>query len=257
MASLHSIRILVPLLAVLWLLPAAPAAALDPWEPLPTCLFGMPLMPKIIKKDQRGTINAVLKAVFEKERIRFRHLTMPYERALDEVGQGNIQCTLNVGGKSGTLLPGATPVYFCNLSAARLKTTPWKGEKSLKGKRVAYPQGLGMEKLLNVNILPQHVYDLSTAFHLLEQGLAQYALEDRALLKEAMRDSKLPSHLFAIDPIRIFGVYPVFAPTEEGRRYRKIYNRRMQELAVSGELAAILAKNGLGKGCIERILKAQ
>ena len=251
------LKTLLPLLAILWLLPAGPATALDPWKPLPTCVFGMPLMSKIVQKDQRGTINAVLKAVFEPERIRFRHVTLPYERAVAETKQGEIQCTLDVGTKLSDLRQGTHPLYFCDLSAARLQTTPWKGEASLMGKRVACPQGIGFEKLLSVKYTPHYVYSLSSAFHLLEQGLVQYALEDETLLREAMHDSKLPSHFFAIDLIRSFAVYPVFAPTEEGNRFREIYDRRMRELAASGELATILSENGQGKRCVERILKAQ
>lgn len=257
MVSPRSIKILLPLLTVLWLLPAGPASALDPWEPLPTCVFGMPLMSKIVQKDQQGAINAVLKAAFEKERIRFKHTTMPYERAVAAAEQGEVQCTLEIDGFFSDLVRGKQPIYFCNLSAARLKTTPWKGKSSLKGKRVAYPQGMGFEKILSVDFLPQHVYALSSAFHLLEQGLVQYALEDRGLLKEAIRESELPSHIFAIDPIRSFGVYLAFAPTEVGRRYREIYERRMKEMAASGELADILTRNGLGARCIEHILEAQ
>ena len=250
-------RIPFLLLAVLWLLPAAPARALDPWKPLPTCTFAMPLMGEAVKKDQHGMIIAVFKAVYEPAGIRFRHQNMPYDQAVAAAEQGKVHCTLDVKERKGKLVRGDHPLFFYDLASARLKTTEWKGLDSLKGKRVAYLHGLGLETFLPVKFVPHHIFDLASAFHLLDQGIVQYAMDDSRLLRYAQRDSKLPSHFFLIDPIRSFEIYPVFAPTEEGNRYREIYNRRMKEITASGDLASVLTRNGLSDERIERILKAQ
>lgn len=245
------------LAAALCCLLACPARADDPWKPKPVCIFGMPYLGEAVKKDQKGIIITLLNAVFEPEGIVLKHMPIPYRRAVEEVEQGKIQCTLDVKNNNKRVVQGNHTLLFYDLTAARLQTTEWKGLSSLKNKRVAYMHGFGIETFLPVNFLPHQVYDLSSAFDLLEREEVAFVLDDSRMLKYAIYDSKLPSYLFVFDPIKSFPVHPIFAPTPEGRYFRDIYDRRMKALAASGELAHILEKTGLSKPRIQRILKAQ
>lgn len=252
---MRSALCLVPL--VLLLCAAAPAPAADPWAAKPVCNFGMPYLGRAVLPRQAGMITAILQRVFEPEGVVLRHRAMPYHRALAALGQGDIQCTLSIGEAPPRLLRAEHPVFLYDLAAARLNATEWKGPSSLAGTRVAYLHGFDLAAILKVRFTPQLVYDLSSAYPLLEKGFVAYILGGRELLETARRDSGLHSHLCVIEPIKTLPVYPVFAPTEAGRVFRDLYDRRMRALAASGDLAETLAQSGLSEALARRLIEAQ
>jgi len=229
----------------------------DPWTAKPVCTFGMPYIGRAVLPRQAGMLTAILQRVFEPEGVVLRHQVMPYQRALDELTKGSIQCTLSIGDDPPRSLRARHPVFLYDLAAARLTTTKWKGVSSLKGERVAYAHGFDLAAFFDVRFTPQLVYDLGSAFPLLEQGFVTYILGGRLMLEAARRNSGLHAHLCVIEPIKTLPVYPVFAPTEAGRNFRDIYDRRMRALAASGELADVLAESGLPEDRVKRLLDAQ
>jgi len=236
----------------------APArAAGDPWKARPLCVFGMPYIGRAVQPDQAGIVINVLRLVFESQGVEVRHEVMPYERAGDEVEKGIIQCTLDVGNRHPKALAAERPLLNYDLGAARLVTTPWKGVESLKDTRVAYLHGFDLHTLIPVTFTPQPVFDLASAFPMLEEKFIAFILDDVRLLDRAMRDSRIPSHFFTIEPVTSLPVRLVFAPTDEGRRFRDMYDRRIRDLAASGELTRVLLESGLSQERVDRLLKAK
>lgn len=252
------LRILTCLLLALSLAPGsqAEAQARDPWEKQPTCVFGMPYTGHAVQQDGNGLLQAVLREVYEPEDIVFEHRNIPYSRVRDALANDTIHCSMTIRERTlgGTL--GRSVLTFYDLSAAALLDTPWQGVESLRETRAAYQHGYDIEEFIPVPFTVQMLYDLSTAFHMLDTGLIRYVLDDARLLREAMRESNLPSHLFAIHPIRTFAVVPTFARTPEGDRFRAVYDRRMRELKRSGRLAEIMRAHDVPKQRIEQIMKA-
>ena len=251
----NTLSILWLLLALcLWSPPAAQAAG--PWKSEDTCRFGMPLIGHAVKQGGTGLITDILKAVYQPEHITLTHLPLPYSRAVAAVQAGEIHCTLDIKDNHKGVLQGRATMAFYDLSAAYLRTTEFSGMDDLADKKVAYLHGFDMEPLLSVKIRPQVVYDLSSAFHMLDRDFVAYVLDDSLLLKDAMYESRLPASDFQITPIKSFEVRPIFAPTDQGRRLRDIYDRRIKEMIASGELQDILRINGIGEPTIEKIIKA-
>ncbi len=246
------------LVAVLFLFcsPKMGLGATDPWKAKPTCVFGMPYMEPVVKPHVRGMVNEIFKAVFEPEGIVFKHESMPYKRAITQLGQGMIDCTLDLKGSGKKLLQGRATLAFYDLSAAHLKTTKWEGVKSLSGKFVAYRYGFNIASMIPVKFTLRQVYALSSGFQMLEQGQADFVLDAAYLLSDALRESRLPSHEFTLSPIKSYEVRPAFATTDQGRRYRAIYDRRMKELVDSGELREIMERSGVDAIEIKRVLDA-
>ena len=107
-----------------------------------------------------------------------------------------------------------------------------------------------------VKFSPQMVYDLSSAYHMLDRGHVKFVLGDNRLLEDAMYDSKIPTYNIVINEIKSFEIRPIFSKTEEGLLFRDIYDRRMREMIASGELATILRENGVSKSGIKKIMNA-
>lgn len=229
----------------------------NPWKRQRVCTFGMPYIGHAVSQRETGILTSILKAVFEPEKINLRHVALPYKRALNDLAEGKIQCTLDIKDNRKGFLQAKSTMAFYDLSAAYMpKETKWEGIQSLKDQKVAYLHGFDIENLIPITIRPQMVYDLSSAYHMLDRGHITFILDDNMLLKDAMYDSKLPSHEFTITKVKSFEVRPIFSNTEEGRQYRNIFDRRMQEMIADGELATIMRENGLSEDAVKRVLQA-
>lgn len=255
---MHRIKRLIFILFLTLVLPAASSAVEEnPWKKQRVCIFGMPYIGHAVSQRGTGLLTSILKAVYQPDKIVLRHQPLPYKRALDELAEGKIQCSLDIKDNRKGFLQAKTTMAFYDLSVAYMfKESKWEGVKSLKDQKVAYLHGFDIENYLPVKFLPQLVYDLSSAYHMLDRGHATYILGDNELLKDAMYESKLPSYDFTISKIKSFEVRPIFSNTEEGRLYRDIYDRRMKEMIATGELATIMRENGLSKSGIKRVLEA-
>lgn len=225
----------------------------NPWS-RPTCIFGMPNIGHAVQRGQTGLITDILNAVYKREGVVFRHETMPYARALQALAVGKIQCTLDVGKQKIGLQPKSI-IAFYDLSVAFMRGTEWKGPESLRGKKVAYLHGFDIAKILKLNVVPQLVYDLTSAFHMLDRGFASYILDDGRLLKDALFESRLPSYEFEVEHLKTFEVRPIFADTPDGRKFLEIYDRRIPEMIETGELDEIFTRYDLKKET-KRVAKA-
>ncbi len=235
---------------------AAPSAVADPWKPSPACVFAMPPAGHVVRADGTGFLPVLLREVFEPAGYTFTFRPLPYDRAVDDLTRGGVDCTLDVDRPRTNIVRGRTTLALYDLSAAHLRTTDWRGVSSLAGERVVYQHGFDPQDLLPVTFLPQPVFDLASAFHMLDRKLAAYALDDANLLRAAMAETDYGSDQFMISPIKTMKVTPIFADTETGRALRDIYDSRMAELRTSGALEAILRRGGLDESKVARILDA-
>lgn len=247
---------LLLLLGALLLLPLTGLADDDPWATREQVVFGMPYIGHAVQPERRGLINAILKAVYEGVNIDFVHKRLPYVRALEKVKDGRIDCTLDVSQSRTGVLHGTVTMTMYDLAAAHKHTTGFQGVESLADQRVAYLHGFGIARFLSVKVKPQLVYDLSSAFHMLDRDSVAFILGDDLLLRQAMMDSNIPSGDFVITNISTMHVHPIFTKSKEGQRLRDIYDRRMTELLTNGELVQIFKAHGLSQVGINKVLRA-
>lgn len=244
------------LLLLLCLAMPAMADKPNPWAPRQQCLFGMPFLGHAVKPQQTGLLTEMFKLIYEPEDILLRHERLPYLRALEGVRSGKLHVTLDIKTDRKGVLQSKGVMATYDLAVAYKFKTGFEDLKSLKDKRVAYLHGFGLEEFVPVQFMPQLVYDLTSAFHMLDRGHVTYVLGDNALLRDAIFDSRLPSGQYVITDISTHFVRPIFADTEEGRLLRDVYDRRMKELIAKGDLQDFLIKQGLSMTGIEKVIDA-
>lgn len=253
--SFYTIILRVLLLTLL--LPVATQAdEVNPWKKVQTCVFGMPYIGHAVGPHETGLITSILKAVYKPESINLVHKELPYKRALEELASGTIQCTLDLKDHRKGFYQGKTTMAFYDLSATYKNKTEWKGVDSLRGAKVAYLHGFDLENFISVNFEPQLVYDLSSAFHMLDRGHVDFILGDKLLLQDAMYESKVPSHDLVVSKIKSYEVRPLFSKNAAGLKFRDIYDRRMKGMMATGEFAEIVFEQGLTPKSLQRILDA-
>lgn len=255
---LDSVRVKVrfAILIILAICLATPALAKkpNPWAPRKQCLFGMPYLGHAVKPQQTGVIIDLFKMIYEPEDILFRHERLPYPRALEKAREGLVHFTLGIRDDRKGLLQTDTVLATYDLAVAYNHKVGFKDLTSLKNKRVAFLHGFGLDEYVPVEFKTQYVYDLSSAYHMLDRDHVQYVLGDSALLKDAMLDSHLPTGAFVIKELRTFFVRPMFAPTADGRLMRDIYERRMKKLIATGDFQDLMREYGLSEKSIQKVL---
>jgi ABC-type amino acid transport substrate-binding protein len=231
---------------------ASEASGGDGWKESPVCVFGMPESGYAVRGDDSGYVTEVLRAALAPAGYDLIHKDMPYRRARGELAAGRIQCSLtarNGGAQSARSVIGA-----CDLVVAYLSAQGFSGLKDLAGQKVAHLFGYDFQDLLPVPIRSQPTYDRASAINMLDRGHVRYVIGEETLLKEAVRQTGIPLTEFGFSRFMSMDLVPIFAPTAEGFRLRDIFDRRMAEMAASGELAAIFRKYGLPEDRIRHIL---
>ncbi|EGB15720.1 hypothetical protein DND132_2517 [Pseudodesulfovibrio mercurii] len=232
----------------------APIAPEDDWSPVPACVFGMPESGDAVRNDNTGFVTEVLRAALASAGYDLIHRDIPYRRARDELAEGRIQCTLTAKGASDAEGQARSVIAACDLTVAYVLARGFSGLHDLAGQKVAHLYGYDFQQILPVKIRPQPTYDRTSAIHMLDRGHVRYVVGEETLLKDAVRKTGLPLTEFGFARFMSMDLVPVFAPTAEGFRLRDIFDRRMREMARSGELAAIYHRNGLPEERIRHIL---
>lgn len=249
--------ILLILLFTCVMVSAMPVRAEYPeWQPPKQCLFGMPTLGQAVKAGNTGLITELLREIFEPEGYAVIHIDQPYNRALKALRMGSIHCSLGFKGENPDLPQGTATLAFYDLSVARAADDTYTGVESLTDQEVAHMHGFDVRAMLPVPIKERPAYDLSSAFNMLDRGHVRFVVGDNQLMLEAIFVAKLQPNEFAITKLKTMEVIPVFAPTEEGRTLRSIYDRRMKELITSGKMQQVIKANGQDDRFIERLLKA-
>ena len=233
----------------------APTSNEDNWDQAPVCVFGMPESGHAVRGDDSGYITEVLRAALAPAGYNLVHKDMPYLRARGELALGRIQCSLSTRGSEKRATPARSVIAACDLSVAYIAADGFSGIRDLADQKVAHLFGYDFQQLLPVPIHPQTTYDRTSAIHMLDRGHARYVIGEESLLKEAIQETGLPLTEFGFSRFKSMDVVPIFAPNAEGFRLRDIFDRRMKEMAASGELAAIFRKYGVPEDRIRHILK--
>jgi ABC-type amino acid transport substrate-binding protein len=250
---------LLALLLAVQTVPAAPSrseATDGNRDAAPVCVFGMPESGDAVHRDDLGYITEVLRAALAPAGYNLVHKDMPYLRARKELTKGRIQCSLSNRDSAAQTAPARAIIAACDLTVTYRTADGFSGINDLADQKVAHLFGFDFQQLLPVPIRPQTTYDRTSAIHMLDRGHARYVIGEETLLKEAVRQSGLPMTEFGFSRFMCMDVIPIFAPTAEGYRLRDIFDKRMTEMAASGELAAIFRKYGLPEERIRHILKA-
>ena len=221
-----------------------------------TCVFGMPESGYAVRKDNTGFITEVLRAAFSQAGYDLVHRDIPYPRARGELADGRIQCTLSAKGATDSGVAARCVIAACDLSVAYLASDAYTGLEDLADQKVAHLFGFDFQMLLPVRIRPEPTYDRTLAIQMLERGRVRFVIGEDTMIREAIHQAGLSVAEFGITRFMSLDVVPIFTPNTEGFRLRDIFDRRMSEMAASGELTAIFRKYGLPEDRIRHIIEA-
>ncbi len=120
--------------------------------------------------------------------------------------------------------------------------TEWKGQETLKGKRVGWITGYAYDEYLDVEVIKRECTNQETALRLLDKNRIDFFLncddDMDVLLKQAGSDKKN----YTRKPCFKNKMYIVFADNANGRALAQIFDERLPMLIKSGDLKKMFDK---------------
>ncbi|SDF54259.1 amino acid ABC transporter substrate-binding protein, PAAT family [Limimonas halophila] len=195
--------------------------------------------------DGSGMGWEVVRAVYEPAGVRVRFHTVPYQRAVVRVKNGEADAWLAsyAHEQTGVIYPDWH--YDADRVSAvmmRAEAAAWTGVAALRNRRVAWMPAYNMDQYLDVPV--DHVSAVAShvsALRMLKAGRIDYFLGAAYEIENSLES--LPDDLsrstFTVEHAFNLKLYPGFARTEAGRRFAAIWDRRIPALLANGTLARI------------------
>jgi polar amino acid transport system substrate-binding protein len=230
-------RLLAAIVVVLTALPVASA-------PAETVRIESEAWADYAEADGTGFAWDIVRAVYEPAGVEVAMRTVPYARAVDNVIHGRADAWLaSYRHEHPRALYPEWHFDADRVQAVfrRDRVERFDGPGSLRDRRVGWIRGYELGKYLEV---PLHAVRLNTrdsALAMLARGRIAYFLDAAFEIDRMFNDLPvgLARESFVRRHVMDLNLYLAFAPTERGRQYLRIWDRRFPKLLQSGRIAEI------------------
>ncbi len=197
------------------------------------------------EQDGSGLYFDVLRAVYGSQGYSLDIKITPFSRSVEMLESGKVD--MNVGDFTKDVKNGIFPKYpidYDDLTVLmpKAKEAQFKGEESLKDKKVAWIVDYGYENYLNVPVKLTETSDRESAIKMLQAGRVDYYIEDTAAIEPALQDMGLSEDDFALVTIKYIKLYVCFVKNDRGATLQAIWDKRIPELIRSGTLETLYKK---------------
>lgn len=184
--------------------------------------------------DGKGLYFNLIRAVYEPLGIRVSPVIVPYTRSVALVEKKMVD-----GWVASFMNEQPFPLYpKWHFDRNRQVVVSLKGGKSrfagvesLRGKKVVWLRNFNLNKYITVPLNFQEIDDIAGAFAMLASGHADFFIGAESDIMSAIKDNKIDASKYAIDFLMHLKLYIAFADTDRGRRFRDIWDKRMDKLS--------------------------
>lgn len=193
----------------------------------------------------QGLYHDLMRAVFTPEGYRLRHIEAPAKRGRLMLRENENSVYMCMPSDDTGLELATMPMYEGKFHAFFLTATfpYWKGMASLEGRSVVSRLGYYSSRDFNVPVHISETRSGEEAMVRVLRGEADAYVDDRHLIEETLAASPpVDARETRIEHIGFRAYYPVFSPSEQGRKLRDLFDTGMKRLATTGRLDAIYAR---------------
>lgn len=212
----------------------------------------------LTNSDGSGLYHEILQRVYEAHDIQVEVDYFPFRRGVLNVSMGKADITGAINKPDEGTIAAKNPIWATRISALfhKRRLSNWRGVKTIQRAAERSVGAPGFAKLSGVEI-----YEVATrdqALNMMLGGRMDYYIDEYEFLAKlkadheqalGFEDHKPPSGTdslqwddFIIRPVNTTYAYMLFQDSERGRYFRDIYDKRIEELHQSGELAEIYKK---------------
>lgn len=182
-------------------------------------------------------------SVYRSEGVTVLYFFVPWARARDMVEKGEADAMLFVfySDSEESLIYPLYPMGEEKVVALFKKHTPqeWEGEKSLCNKRVVYVRGYDYAAFIGTPFTVVEVSSNIQGWKMVESGRVDFFLDDSKEVSMIIREKRMDSSLFRIEPILTNNYYLGFCNTHKNKAFAGIWDRRVPILLKSGSVKTI------------------
>ncbi|HET7839371.1 MAG TPA: transporter substrate-binding domain-containing protein [Rectinemataceae bacterium] len=198
-------------------------------------------------KDGSGLYFDVMRLVYGPQGSKLAIKIVPFARSVQMLESGKTD--ICVGIYQGDVTNGIYPKYpidFDDLTVMMLKSkvADYKGEASLKDKKVAWIVDYAYDKYLSVPVKLTEVSDTASGIKMLQSGRVDYYIETKSTITPALGTLGISEGAFHLDTVKWVRLYLGFAKNDKGKALQAIWDKRMPVLFKSGELQKAFDKWG-------------
>lgn len=195
--------------------------------------------------DGSGLYFDMLRLVYESSGIDLNYTITPYKRSVLLVTSKLFDAWIASyeNEKPNVIYPKIILDYDDVVALYKKKRFPdWKGEHSLKDKRLAWIRGYGYEDYLKVNTNWRELNERGPVISMLELDRVDAFLDHIEDVDALVEKSAIDMNAYQTGLVFRLDLYMGFADTERGRALADLWDNRMQALIASGELSALWKK---------------
>jgi polar amino acid transport system substrate-binding protein len=202
------------------------------------------------QKDGTGLYFDVLRMVYADVGAKLNIKIVPFATSVQLLEGGKTD--INVGDYLGDVANGLYPKYPIDYDDLTVmmpasKAAGFKGEPSLKDKKVAWIVDYGYEKYLGVPVSLTETADRESGIKMLKDGKVDYYIETKSTIEPALKDMGISRKDFALSTLKWIRLYVCFAKSDKGAQLQAIWDKRIPELLKTGELKKAFAKWGFNE----------
>ncbi len=114
----------------------------------------------------------------------------------------------------------------------------YKGIESLRDNQVIWLWDFNLDKYIKVPMKFKEIEYISHAFPMLVAKRADYFIGAESDFQAAMKDNKIEIAKYSMDFVIHLNLYLAFADTPRGKRFKELWDKRMEALKNSPEFKA-------------------
>ncbi|MEW5804799.1 MAG: transporter substrate-binding domain-containing protein [bacterium] len=122
------------------------------------------------------------------------------------------------------------------------KPIVWKGQETLKDKKVAWIKGYAYDEYLDVPVIKMEFDERKDALRVLDKDRIDFFLDARGDLLTALEDGYVDKTKYRTETVKQLYLYLAFVNSERGKRLKQIFDERLPQLIKSGEIKRIYDK---------------
>ena len=206
-----------------------------------------PVWKDYTNQDGSGLYWDIIRNVYEPLGIKVKISQAPWKRAMKMVSKYRTYSAIvgeTLDSKESVIFP-TYPINVKHMAVLTKKQVDfeWLGVNSLKGKNVAWNKGLNLIHNSDQGFKLNEVRSVSKGVRLLVQNEVDFVIGDPNDINEALEKQQLSSDDYATYQMQNGrDVYLAFSVDDLSRELIDIYNERIEDLSVSGELEKIYKK---------------
>jgi polar amino acid transport system substrate-binding protein len=196
-------------------------------------------------RDGTGLYWDIFRAVYEPAGVRTRFIIRPYSRSVRLVKHNRADALV---GAYPAIIKGALFARYPfdkDLIFALFKKSQraqWKGQISLRNKKVAWINGFAFDEYLHVPVLKKEFSSRKTILQLLDKNQLDFFLDSHNDLEAVLNRQIVDVTRYTVEEVMQLDRYLAFSNSKKGEKLRQIFNQRYPLLVKSGEIEKLFAK---------------